>query len=55
MRQPMTYAMRRKPLSVPRRPAGDTSDRYSGTICDEAPTRGLHSSTSQLNVSTVCG
>jgi len=25
-------------LTVPRSPGGDTSDKYSGTICDDAPT-----------------
>ena len=37
-RHPMTYATRRMPLTVPRRFGGDTSERYKGTICDEAPT-----------------
>ena len=37
-RHPMTYATRRTPLTVPRRFGGDTSERYRGTICDDAPT-----------------
>ena len=37
-RHPMTYATLRTPLTVPRRFGGDTSERYRGTICDDAPT-----------------
>ena len=34
----MTCATLRTPLTVPRRFGGDTSERYRGTICDDAPT-----------------
>mmetsp|Transcript_1843 Transcript_1843/g.7697 ORF Transcript_1843/g.7697 Transcript_1843/m.7697 type:complete len:367 (+) Transcript_1843:3484-4584(+) len=38
IKHPTTYPMRRIPFTVPRRPGGDTSDRYTGTICVDAPT-----------------
>jgi hypothetical protein len=37
-RHPMTYATLRTPLTVPRKLGGDTSERYRGTICEDAPT-----------------
>ena len=37
-RHPKTYATRRTPFTVPRSSGGDTSERYNGTICDDAPT-----------------
>ena len=37
-RHPKTYATRRTPFTRPRSSGGDTSERYNGTICDDAPT-----------------
>ena len=38
IRHPTTYPIRRIPFTVPRSPGGETSERYTGTICVEAPT-----------------